>query len=63
MAPDCECVATTAPPSFSTSSARSKGVHVLAGVTMWRTMVALPLSQVGQIELGSVTSPFGTSCL
>ena len=49
MLPDCECVATTAPPSFSTSSARSIGVQVFAGASSFG-------SQTAQTEPGSVDS-------
>ena len=56
MIPDCECVTTIAPPSRSTSDARFCGVQVLAGEISFG-------SQVSQIEPGSVTSAFGTSCL
>ena len=56
MMPDCECVATMAPPSRSTSSARFCGVQVLAGDRFCGV-------QVAQVEPGSVTSALGTSCL
>ena len=60
MIPDCECVATIAPPVLaamrSTSSARSNGVQVLAGLRFGGV-------QVGHTEPGSVTSALGTNCL
>ena len=56
MMPDCECVATIAPPSRSTSNARFCGVQVLAGGSACGM-------QVAQVEPGSVASAFGTSCL
>ena len=56
MMPDCECVTTIAPPSRSTSAARFCGVQVLAGDSSFG-------SQLAQVEPGSVTSAFGTSCL
>ena len=56
MIPDCECVATIAPPSRSTSSARFSGVQVLAGESCDGLHVA-------HIDPGRVTSAFGTSCL
>ena len=56
MMPDCEWVTTIAPPSRSTSAARLCGVQVLAGAIF-------DGSHVAQVEPGSVTSAFGTSCL
>src|ERR1700732_3494120 len=53
IAPDWEWVATTAPPRPSTSVARSRGVQVLAALTVVGT-------QVGQMDPGRLASVLGT---
>ena len=54
--PDCECVATTAPPNPSTSSANAFGVHVLVGLRAG-------VLQVGHVEPGRKFSVLGRSNL
>ena len=58
MIPDCECVTTIAPPSFSTSAARFSGVQVLAGeIYLSETMTRQMLHRIADTPSAKGVSP------